>query len=961
MTEYTHYHSKFLAHKITLSGLGDDAFAKSLATARVDMNPHQVDAALFALQSPLSKGVLLADEVGLGKTIEASLVIAQKWAEQKRKILLIVPASLRKQWAQELADKFSLPSRILDAKTYRELEKSGEHRPFDTTKKIVIASYEFVVKYAEQVETIDWDLVIYDEAHKLRNVYKKNGAKRAKVLKESLSKPFKILLTATPLQNSLMELYGLVSMIDDHHFGSEYAFKSMYVGPGQSIASMHTLRKRLQQICKRTLRGQVQEAGHIKYTNRIARTFDFAAGDEEVRLYESVSAYLQRENTIGFGQRTNSLLILVARKMLGSSTAAIAQFLDKVVQRLDNLKTSDEDLFDDIEIIDEIAEEFGEELDKGVLVIDPEEIDQKKLAAEIVELKSYRDLAISIKANAKGEKLIAKLPEVMDEIVKLGGQKKAVIFTESVRTQKYLADLLSEKGYEGQVVMMNGSNNDPDSRKIYSDWIKKHEGTEAISGSRTADMKAAIVDAFKSDEKSIFIATESGAEGINLQFCSLVVNFDLPWNPQRVEQRIGRCHRYGQKIDVLVVNLLNRKNRAEKRVYELLESKFQLFSGVFGASDEVLGVIESGVDFEKTVLAILQDARTDEDIQQEFDFLQERLQEKINQDLKEARNKLFATFDEEVVAKLRIRKGDIDTILDNFTRSLITIAKAELPQAKFNKDDLPRFEHDGKIWSTEWPLAEEHGWQFFRLADGNLAHKLVEEAKSRPIEDEPHLYGFSLSGYPRQLADVKELQGQSGWLRVSKISVQAAGALCEELILTCMKDVSDEAVASETAHRFFMLPAKKQAFDVAVSADYANDDGIKAILESRESDLVTGFRNSINRQNVKWLDEETEKLDAYADDLEKAADAEIKEMEGEIKEAKKNLRIAIELSMKEKLAEKRRIKHMIDERDEKRLMIFQRRKEIRQKVDDMLDEIADSLNNEDKLEHLFTIRWAIEA
>ena len=197
MSSYTHIHSKFFAHKITLNGLGDDAFAKSLATARVDMNPHQVDAALFALQSPLSKGVMLADEVGLGKTIEASLVIAQKWAEQKRRILLIVPASLRKQWAQELNDKFSLPTRILDAKTYRDLEKAGHKRPFDTSKHIVIASYEFVARHADRVGGISWNMVIYDEAHKLRNVYRANGAKRAKVLKQALSQPFKLLLTAT--------------------------------------------------------------------------------------------------------------------------------------------------------------------------------------------------------------------------------------------------------------------------------------------------------------------------------------------------------------------------------------------------------------------------------------------------------------------------------------------------------------------------------------------------------------------------------------------------------------------------------------------------------------------------------------------------------------------------------------------------------------------------------------------
>ncbi len=143
-------------------------------------------------------------------------------------------------------------------------------------------------------------------------------------------------------------------------------------------------------------------------------------------------------------------------------------------------------------------------------------------------------------------------------------------------------------------------------------------------------MKAAIVEAFKGNDKSILIATESGAEGINLQFCSLIVNFDLPWNPQRIEQRIGRCHRYGQKIDVTVVSMLNRKNRAEQRIYELLDQKFKLFSGVFGSSDEVLGTIERGVDFEQTVLGIVQSCRTEAEVVREFDALTATLQDRID-------------------------------------------------------------------------------------------------------------------------------------------------------------------------------------------------------------------------------------------------------------------------------------------------------------------------------------------
>jgi len=160
MTGYTSHHGTYLAHRLTLEGRDDDAFAKSLSTARVETKPHQVDAALFALQSPLSKGVILADEVGLGKTIEASMVIAQHWAERRRRILLIVPASLRKQWQQELREKFSLSSTILDARTYRDAEKAGRLLPFDVNENIILVSYEFAARRADEIKRIAWDIVI---------------------------------------------------------------------------------------------------------------------------------------------------------------------------------------------------------------------------------------------------------------------------------------------------------------------------------------------------------------------------------------------------------------------------------------------------------------------------------------------------------------------------------------------------------------------------------------------------------------------------------------------------------------------------------------------------------------------------------------------------------------------------------------------------------------------------------
>lgn len=946
MNSYTAYHSQYMANRITLEGLGDEAFAKSLSTARVDMNPHQVDAALFALQFPLSKGVILGDEVGLGKTIEACLVIAQKWAERKRQVLLIVPASLRKQWAQELYEKFSFESVILDAKTYKERVKGGVRRPFDAENAVVIVSYEFAAGKSDDIAIIDWDLVIYDEAHRLRNVYKKNGSKRAKKLKEALQRPFKMLLTATPLQNSLMELFGLVSMIDDHHFGDQNTFRTMYTGSRTSPASLSILKNRLSMVCQRTLRRQVVEAGHINFTKRLARTFDFEPGNEEVLLYEQVSSFLQRKDTIAFGDRTNHLVLLVARKILGSSTFAISQFLQGIINRLEEKKRIDESLLDDIDTVEELIEE----LDEGDIGAEKIAIVPALLEAEISELKGYRDLALSIGANAKGEKLVEKLPEILAEIVKRNGLEKAVIFTESVRTQKYLADVLSANGFEGRIVLMNGSNNDAESKAIYADWLERHQGTEAISGSRSADMKAAIVEAFKGNDKSILVSTESGAEGINLQFCSLIVNFDLPWNPQRIEQRIGRCHRYGQKLDVVVVNFLNRKNKAEARVYELLEKKFKLFEGVFGVSDEVLGTIERGIDFERKVLTIVQEARSDDEVQLSFDLLQQEMEEKIDADMLDARNKLMEHMDQDVVSRLKTRKGLIEGTMSEFTRRLLTVARAELPDAKFHGDQLPRFDYQGETYTTEWPLADDKGWQFFRLADGNLAELLVKQAKDRDLGI--GCLRFDHSAYPNLLADVKGLEGKSGWMKLSKLSIKTPQSTREHIIAACITDDGNE-VHAETVDRLFLMPAEQ----MLAPATNALDGRLMA-LEAEQKQLIV---KEIQMQNAEWLDAETDKLDAYADDLENAAEVEIKEMDDEIKSARKALRANTVLAMTEKLNEKRRIQRVESKRDDMKLQIFERRKNIRDEVNQMLDDIAQSMDTAPMLEPLFSIRWEVAA
>lgn len=963
MSEYTHYHSKYFAHRIKLHGRNDEAFAKSLSTARVEMKPHQVEAARFALHSPVSKGAILADEVGLGKTIEACLVIAQKWAEHRRHVLLIVPASLRTQWQQELQEKFSLPSVVLDAKTHRDTVKDGKARPFDNPAAIIITSYQYAARKHDELHRIGWDLVVIDEAHRLRNVYKKSQSAQAKKLKEVLAARFKVLLTATPLQNSLMELYGLVSVIDDSFFGDEQSFRGMYGRTSDKLA-LQSLRRRLSPIYKRHLRRDVQQAGHVSYTKRIAVTFDFEPHDREAKLYEGVSEYLQRKDSIAFGSKPNHLVLIGARKTLGSSIAAITLFLGNVIARLRKSQVADVSVVDDIDDTAEVGEEIA---DDAVLSAStngagseddaddetPGGIDQKALAAEIAELEGYLDLARSIGSNAKGEKLLERLPDVLDAVKKLGGKRKAVIFTESVRTQRYLADLLSRNGYEGQIVLMNGSNSDPESQKVYKEWKKAKDGTDAVSGSKSADMKSAIVSAFKSDEKTILIATESGAEGINLQFCSLLINFDLPWNPQRVEQRIGRCHRYGQKIDVTVVNMLNRKNQAEQRIYELLKNKFNLFEGLFGASDQVLGSIESGIDFEKKVLAVVQSCRNETAVREAFEKLEQELEDQIKADMAETRQQLFDVFDASIVNMLRQRATDIERTMSDFERRLWLVARAELPNAKFNTDDIPRFIHDRKTWSTVWPEADERGWQFFRMGDGTLADRLIEDARARDLPETKLVFDYEAYRNDKQprLSDVEQVSGKAGWLKVCLLRAETALGSRDSIVIAGAAD-DGRVLAQETAERLFLLPATTGKVD----ATYPNSK-----MASIEGIAMKAAQQEAENESRNWLDEETVKLEAYAEDLESANKRRVKELKAEVDAAKKALRGNQSIPLAEKIEEERRIKKLERERDDLVFNSFRKLREIRKEIDDKLDEVAAKLAITPSVTPLMTIRWELPA
>ena len=407
MTSFTDHQRRYFAEQLMLKRPQSsmDSLVSAMSGTKVDLNPHQVDAALFALKSPLSSGALLADEVGLGKTIEAGLVLAQYWSERKRSLLLIVPASLRNQWRAELDDKFYIPSIIIESSNFNKLRKSGVANPFFQKNNVVICSYNFAAIKAQELARVDWDLVVIDEAHRLRNVYKSGNVTSAR-LKEALKGRRKLLLTATPLQNNLMELYGLVSIIDDRVFGDATTYRDMFLRTdNENIRNMY-LKKRLLPICKRTLRKQVRE--YVPYTNRTAILEEYTPTENEELLYNQVSEYLRSPNLFALPSGQRTLITMILRKLLASSSFAISGTLDALVTRLEKLlKGIDEELhLEDYDTFEEL-------LDESELSVDEvkSELIQDRVAAqaELQQLREFAQLAESITINAKGENLLTAL------------------------------------------------------------------------------------------------------------------------------------------------------------------------------------------------------------------------------------------------------------------------------------------------------------------------------------------------------------------------------------------------------------------------------------------------------------------------------------------------------------------------------------------------------------------------
>lgn len=1035
----------YLAHKLTeKKPISDpEKLNNSIRSANIDLNPHQVDAAIFAFKSPLSRGAILADEVGLGKTIEAGLIVDQLFTEGRKNILVLVPASLRTQWQDELLNRFHLPSVILDGSILKKMQKElMKANPLEEGG-IFIASHNFAYRYDYICKNISWNLVVIDEAHRLRNVWKK-GNKTAKKIREVIKGRPKVLLTATPLQNNLMELYGLTSFLDENYLGTEFSFKTLFANPVKKrneTERLKQLRERLMGtidqdtgttnggILTRALRKQVQSAGLVSFTNRHSITEDFAPNDDEIELYNSVSEYLHRPFLASTKATQRNMMELVYRKILASSSFAIAGTLHKVAHFLarrlqvefnvsceevnqvaeslrsnlarehqKNLEkiifpqnekklTEEEQLvlpgLEDIETTLEKLEEekqdtddLGEDEPLSEENKKPEEreIDHKFTKVEVLQefqdVLQYYFLATTIDKNQKSQALVRALNKVFKHADKQKWPQKAVIFTESRRTQDHLEKLLGGIGYD--LVLFNGSNAGKRAKEIFEEW-KMQFPQEAEQGSKSINLRKALVWKFRSIEKGILITTEAGAEGLNLQFTNIVINYDLPWNPQRIEQRIGRCHRYGQALDVLVVNFLNKSNYADQRVYELLSEKIKLFGNLFDFSDKVLGTeqltddgyevreialggLGTGLDFEKKILNIYRKCRTEKQIENSFKQLQLELSFIIQEKIEDAQRKVIQHFDAEVRQKLRVRQNELKESLKGFDSRLKRYLDISFPEViHYQKENI--FEYNGTIYYLG-QLSEEDKNKGYKSA--HIKEQFIRERLEGDKKIHGHIWEITFRHDEhkgrRSFDDLvgRECQLVVDMLKCKQRTINGAPEEFEKIVIAGLMKDGDRWIPITNLNL-------DRLFDLIITNEKTSEARLRDELEDVAVKLLEATKEEINTGNESYIYEEMDHLNQFVEESLLKGKQEMETREKEIKDLQKTMRASRTLGSHER----DQIQEQIDKKQKEffraQKRYFQAQEEQFIDKDKKVTELRSKLQMNFEHERIASVRFTITA
>lgn len=547
----------------------NDNLVAVYASSKIKVLPYQIAAARFALRSSMLKGCILCDEGSLGKTYEALLVVAQRWYEGKEHILVVIPSNLTAQWQQKLDEEFTLP--VIKWEEYTA-----------DSKGLCIVTYDDVIREAEKIKSIRWDLAVFDEADFLF----KPDNKSVIAIKDAVGDAFKLLLTPTPITMSIMDIYGLIHFIDESVLPDADSFYRRYFRKPENYPELSSW---ISKFAFRTLKSQASQ--YVNFTNRLPVVLNYVPKDDEKKIYELTEKYLNLAEKQAYPQMDNYQLTLMFYHILASSPQAFAAMLEAPIERT-----------------------HGDER---------------------VILESMRDMAVKITQTTKMEELVKAIKTTFAHLKSRKETQKAIVFVDNLATVPVLADLLTTAGYS----------------------VIRHTEKDALLRFRAEK------------DLQILICNDAMAKGLDIEYCPVVVNYDLLYNAVEMEQRICRCHRQGQQSDVLVINLLSKENISDVRILELINKRTLQFEGIFGMSDDIVG------NFDVKLEDVLQKRRTLADIRTDMETNLETNREPNEHIVSAAESSLFTTFTKDIAEKVSVSPKYIKEQAEFLNKDLWEVVK----------------------------------------------------------------------------------------------------------------------------------------------------------------------------------------------------------------------------------------------------------------------------------------------
>lgn len=854
VTGVTPYHAKYLAavirRKFPQSSV--DRLIPIIYDADIGIHPHQIATANKILNSPVSSGYILSDQLGMGKSIEAAIIISWLWHKGEKKILVIAPVSQVEMWRKLLKVNFGLPTEIMTDENIATLKNDKKKEPLDIGR-VLICTYKFAYEHESLIQNNKWDFVVVDEAHRLKDIYDIKSAIGDSIRASTLPHK-KLLLTSTPFQSTMKRLFRIANMVDKYIFGDQRSYNYQFVSITDDI-NYKDLGKRLESVMSRTEAKRVPD--FIGKARKSEILVQYEGNDIERDYITAMNNYFIDSSKFGLPSEKASLQSLALYKQVTLSPKIAMGGLGIIDQGLEILRKGEdqsdfliEKFSEDIETLPWIKNEWFRSTQEVLDIKDFKSI-QKDVEEEKKRLLLLREYVLAVKKDSRLNAFMAGLNKSEELIRSIKGKKRILVYTESLQAQKYLVFMLRDARKKG-VYYINATNKDEESEKIYKAFIRNKKNRFLITGIEEIDRRTAIIQEFEAKGR-ILVATDRGLADQTLKHTYVVINYDLPVDPYITQLRISKIHGHLNPNDIIIVNIVSKDNEFEVWNYEKQRDTFDLFTGEYGRSDIPVGAIGVGSDFGMLIFGYYMKHHTI--------HLVERAFRKIAIQIKEAKSTSMRNYYSKLLLESARREQEHwDEVMKEFKPKLDLLLQGVLHVSAIMTQGYGKISARGAgtLRLTKKPFRmsdEDLGDYTFDLNEkpnrrkfyinSEFGGKMIDKALKQKLTI--HHLKFSYRSVKPRKRSLTPLKGKSGVLDLRLVNVQGMQEE-EHLIFTGLTD--DGVMLEQEQCRDLMELSANDLGAVRVSGDYKklikpNIAELIDLLAERDEIYIQDFANKL--------------------------------------------------------------------------------------------------------------------